>query len=481
MGETSRVSLTERLLARTARALRLCHGERVIVAVSGGSDSVALLHLVHRLKGQLGLEVEVAHFDHGVRGEESRADALFVELLCQKLGLLFWLEHWQASPANASGFEARARQFRYRWLQELAEHRSAKVVLVAHTQDDQAETILHRLLRGTGPRGLCGIPRTRLLSPTVTLRRPLISIRRVALRQFLREIGQDWKEDASNLDVSRTRARIRHVLLPELKRSFNPNVTQALARVASLMESELFAVRAHASVLLSRCLREPPLPHQVILDRKRLLRCSLSARILTLRAAWTNQGWPEQAMSATHWYRLARFIKRGAQFLELPGGIQAGKQGDQLKLTFRPRCNLSEERIEPILLPVPGRVIYDGGVLEAEFDPVHFQEWEEIIDADSVVLTTLPGLGVLGVLVRPPQIADRFKPLGLGGNSMALADFLRGRRIPRSERKKVPVVCDAHEIIWVAGLRIGEQVGWTPNSNRRLGLRWVRSVVEPNE
>ena len=131
-----------------------------VVAVSGGGDSVCLLRVLHRLAPKLNLRLSVAHLDHGVRGEQARDDARFVQALAESLGLPFDLGHW--SPTRAGHFEADARSARYAWLREVAEGRGASAVAVGHTRDDQAETILHRILRGSGPRGLAGIPsRTR--------------------------------------------------------------------------------------------------------------------------------------------------------------------------------------------------------------------------------------------------------------------------------------------------------------------------------
>ena len=197
-------------------------GRTWVVAVSGGSDSVGLLRVLHALAAELGLSLTVAHLDHGVRGEASRADAVFVEELAGELGLPCDLGQWQ--PTRISHFEADARRARYAWLYEVAHARRASAVAVGHTRDDQAETILHRIVRGTGLRGLAGIPERRVLSwdPPVALVRPLLSISRQSIRESLGALGQPYREDASNADLARTRARIRHDLLPRLARNTTP-------------------------------------------------------------------------------------------------------------------------------------------------------------------------------------------------------------------------------------------------------------------
>jgi len=461
------------LIERTHSALRGSAGQRVIVAVSGGSDSVALLLLVHRLSGRLGLEIEVGHFDHGTRGEQSTADARFVEELSGRLKLPFWLGRW--SPGSGSGFEARARQARYKWLGELALERGATAVLVAHTRDDQAETILHRLVRGTGPRGLRGIPPQRELVPGVLLRRPLLWAGRESLHKFLREQGQEWREDPTNLDLSRTRARIRHVLLPELASAYNPRVVQAIARLARLQASEQRILEAQARRWFRACQVEPASTEMVRLDQGLLAAMSLGRRTRVLRAAWQGLGWPEQGMSAVHWYRLARLVDEEITALTCPSGIQAQSLAGELRLTRIP--DQPGEQVAPIqagFLPVPGTLDLEGRRFEAVLDPESPGDWDEVVDFDHVDLVSGPD-GELGALIiRQARAGDRFAPLGLAAGSMALADFFRGRKIDQAERCKVPLVCDANEIIWVAGHRISHRVRQTGQTTRRLGLRWHR-------
>ncbi len=227
-------SWIDRIGRRLARwRSRGLHGTWV-VAVSGGGDSVGLLRVLHQLAPTAGLRVSVTHLDHGVRGEAARADATFVAELAASLGLPFDLGHWE--PARAGHFEADAHRARYDWFARVARSREAGVVAVGHTRDDQAETILHRILRGTGPLGLAGIPARRLLvtDSEVHLVRPLLEVSRGEIRDYLRGLGQPCREDASNADLTRTRARIRHDLLPRLAAEYNPKVAEALVRLGKL-------------------------------------------------------------------------------------------------------------------------------------------------------------------------------------------------------------------------------------------------------
>ena len=239
-------------------------GDRVFVAVSGGADSVALLRSVHRANLQpreaLGIGLSVAHVHHGIRGEEADGDLAFVEELCASLDVPLEVQHVNVPArvaATGETTEEAARHLRYKWFRSLIGDRRADAVLTAHTMDDQTETVLLKFLRGAWTAGLAGI------YPTVEIRpagghagrilRPLLKIRRSEIEAYLRSIGQVWREDSSNSDTKFTRNRVRHDLLP-LLRSFNPNLDQALANLATLAREEEDRWRSELERLLPQIL-----------------------------------------------------------------------------------------------------------------------------------------------------------------------------------------------------------------------------------
>jgi len=283
-------------------------GKVWVVAVSGGGDSVALLRVLHHLAKGVGLRLSVAHLDHGVRGEAARADAAFVVELARSLGLPCDLGQWK--PARAAHFESDARRARYAWLLELAQARGASVVAVAHTCDDQAETILHRIVRGTGLRGLAGMPRRRILSldPKASLVRPLLDVSRRELRDHLTALGQPFQEDQSNADLERTRARIRHDLLPKLVAEYNPRVAEALVRLGALAEAMQKSLESDLDEL-ERAVVITKGPDCIVLEQGFLGSVPLFKRTEVLRRVWRRAGWPEQGMSARRWWRLAVLAK----------------------------------------------------------------------------------------------------------------------------------------------------------------------------
>src|SRR5579864_1038541 len=231
--------LANRVFATIRQARMLSPGDRAGVAVSGGADSVALLRLLESLRERLGIALLVVHFNHRLRGADSGADAKFVQDLALSRGLecIVGCEDVSAAAkANKWNLEDAARRLRYAFFERLVEEGRATRIVVAHTADDQAETVLAHILRGTGPAGMAGI------YPMVgEVVRPLLGVRREELREYLRQLGQAWREDASNRDLSRQRARIRERLVPFLERDFSPRAVDHLAGLAGLArEQELF-------------------------------------------------------------------------------------------------------------------------------------------------------------------------------------------------------------------------------------------------
>ena len=229
-------SLIQRVAETIARHRMIAPGAHVGVAVSGGADSVALLLLLNGLRDTLGIRLVAIHFNHQLRGQEAERDEQFVRELagtiqCEFIGG----SDDVASRARERGWnlEDAGRRLRYQFFADLVRDRRAGQVAVAHTADDQAETVLAQIIRGTGPTGLAGI-----YPVAGTVIRPLLEVRRGALRDFLTAVGQPWREDSTNQDETRLRARIRNRLIPSLETNFQPAITGHLARLASLARED---------------------------------------------------------------------------------------------------------------------------------------------------------------------------------------------------------------------------------------------------
>lgn len=292
---------------------------RILVGVSGGSDSVALLRALCALHqtisplpvsdGQVAHHarprIHVAHYNHHWRGSESDADQQFVASLCQQLDVELHVGHAPPSTDASGRSEESARRQRHRFLRETAEQAAARFVLTAHTRDDQIETVLFRLLRGTGLRGLSGIRPRRLINPAVTLVRPMLDATRHEVLEYLAAIGQPYREDSSNTDRRYLRNRIRHQLLPLLVADYFPAAPQALARLAeqagdlSDWLDEVVAQELDRSVRFQAT--ETPaaeLSIQFHAHQRPLIRVEI------VRAAWRQASWPEMAMTDRHWRAL---------------------------------------------------------------------------------------------------------------------------------------------------------------------------------
>jgi len=313
----------------------------VVLAVSGGADSVALLRAMAAVRAAGQGRLQAAHFNHQLRGEESMADEQLVVELCRRLDIP--CELGRASPGqlaadSGDGLEAAARSARYAFLQETAARLGARYVVTAHTADDQAETILHRILRGTGIAGLAGMDRARPLSPVATLIRPFLTFRRDELLCYLADLGQAYRTDASNEDLRLTRNRIRRQLLPELAQQFNPGVVDALLRLGALAGEAQGVVDAVVAELHQRCVVYEP-AGTVRIDVDRLKGRPRYAVRELLIGVWRHQDWPLQAMGFAEWGLLAQMILGPAgdwppppRKRMFPGGVLAEAQGGQLRL-----------------------------------------------------------------------------------------------------------------------------------------------------
>jgi tRNA(Ile)-lysidine synthase len=453
------------------RLTRWCEqglGKSWVIGVSGGGDSVGLLRVLHQLATPLGLRLSVAHLDHGVRGEQGRADAAFVAALAGSLDVPFVLGAWQ--PTRSGHFESDARRARYEWLTQVGRVRGVSVIAVGHTSDDQAETILHRIVRGTGPRGLAGMPSRRVLasSPRLTLVRPLLGVTRSEVRDYLAARQQPFRDDASNADLSRTRARIRHDLLPKLATDYNSNVALALVRLGALarsfeqaMEADLRELERSAVITFA--------PDFIVLKHGILRSVPAFERAEVLRRLWRKAGWPEASMSASRWRRLVALIQNSEiPMVEVGARVEVLTERSFLVLQRRPgsaSSSASAVTRAPIPLALPGRTVvpWADGEIDARLDPSPETDRGETIDLERV---SLP------LVVRKATAGDRFDPLGMNGQTMPLADFFRGRRVHREDRTRVPLVCDQKGIIWVVGHRIADRVKVSEQTSRRLGLRW---------
>lgn len=300
-----------------------------LTAVSGGPDSVALLHAMVRLRtADAAGRIVVAHYNHRWRGAESDGDEAFVKNLAASLGLACEVGH--ADQPSTS--EEAARDERYTFLLTAAHRVGARFVAVGHTADDQAETILFRMLRGTGVSGLTGMPQTRQLSEATTLIRPLLSVRRAEVLEYLEQLQQPYRTDASNRDLRFARNRLRHEILPALQELIAGDVVENLLQLGRQAAEIVEPVRNEARRLLDQLMEDSG--NTVLLHFDRLgdppSQSVLREMFVEL---WRQRGWPRGQMTSARWEELAEaFITRSSAKRMFPGGVHVQILGQTMQL-----------------------------------------------------------------------------------------------------------------------------------------------------
>jgi tRNA(Ile)-lysidine synthase len=348
------VPLSEPVLEHIRRHGLLKAGDRVGVAVSGGADSVALLRLLLELRGDLGIVLSVVHFHHGIRGAEADADAKFVGGLARTHKLEI-REGSGDAPAHArarrASLETAARELRYQFFAKLLQSGAVDKIATGHTLDDQAETVLMKTLRGAGTRGLAGIYPA--LGTTLGERnaaeggratqtrivRPVLGVRRRELEEYLRALGQDWREDSTNRDRRHLRNRVRHELVPLLESEFNPEVTRVLAETAEVARAEEeFWQREVERLLPEVCCGE-----EGSLQLKPLLAQPLAVQRRLVRAALERAG---AGFDFRHGEEILRLAQKSKGALELAGGWRVVRGKGELRIEKRGESESA--RVSPV-------------------------------------------------------------------------------------------------------------------------------------
>jgi tRNA(Ile)-lysidine synthase len=465
--------LAERVLRTIRKQEFLRAGDRVAVAVSGGADSVALLLLLNELRAELGIVLSVAHVNHKLRAAESDGDAQFVTDLAARLGLEL---HTVAAPIPfsktgdgaevRSGIEAAARELRYQFFLDLARAGRASKIATAHTLEDQAETVLLRVFRGTGIHGLAGIHPRLLLERregtggTAEVVRPLLGFRRAELREFLRERGQEWREDSSNSDETFLRNRVRHRLLPFIEKDFGAAAIEHMAELAEIARAEEDAALSFQSAL-------PDQDQPATLAVEPLLELSLAAARRRVRS-WIEERAPEVGVS----FRLIEEIldlARGpaGKTLELRGAGDAAASSRNVR---RGRDELVMETAAgeasdyKYTLPAPGEIMVLELGLRLEARLVMVEEVPEPY-RDGLLNPELFGGEIV---IRNWRAGDRYWPAHTSSEKK-VKELLSDRHATGSARKLWPVAVANGELVWLRGFAAPE--AWRARSERAI---WIR-------
>jgi tRNA(Ile)-lysidine synthase len=454
----------EKVLRYIRERRLLQSGERVAVACSGGADSVALLHILIELRETLGIVLSVAHFHHHIRGAEADADQQFVAEMAARLQLEFHSGSGDAparSATNRISLETAARELRHQWFAALIQHGKANKIATAHTLDDQAETVLMRILRGTGVRGLAGIAPAQ---ETKRLIRPLLKTSRQEVLVYLKALGQSWREDSSNLDLSHTRNRVRHTLLPLLEREFNPAIRETLADLAELAQAEDDFWSQELAVLLPRLLQEGTPSRSgrtssresegvLALELSRLRSLPLATQRQVFHSLAQRMG---IALEFKHIQQLTSLMEQQklGRRLVLPGDLVVNRTARELQFTrFVPDL----PRDYCYSLPIPGEIVVPelGFSIRAQLITAGKQK------ASGYNAATLLDRSLLGstLIVRNWRAGDRFFPAH-SHSPKKVKELLQparlGHELSSVQRKNWPVIESAGQIVWMRGFPVSQ-------------------------
>ncbi len=480
------ISVQQRVRQTIERHRMAVAGDRLGVAVSGGADSVALLLLLCDVAAEAGLVLSVAHFNHHLRGAESDSDERFVRELAQEKGLEFRAERANvAAEAREQGWnlEDAGRRLRRRFFERLVEEKAVDRVAVAHTADDQAETVLAHLLRGTGISGLAGI------HPVAgCVVRPLLDVRRAELRAFLTERGQEWREDASNEDTTRLRARIRHRLIPQLEREYQPALVERLAQLAGLAkEEEEFWEAVVEDEMRRVAMRED--------DAFSIAAAALAGTVrpASFARAGTDAGLKAGATSLAR--RLVRRVAKeiggegcrptaeqvgrvlelaqrghGGQRIELPGGVVVERSLDARLRFWKPgqetKAGAASYHYD-VQWPLGRNAAVEVREVGSRFR-LKLIDWPATAGDTSIAQVLLDASLLAPPLVlRSWQVGDAYRPAGRR-RVYKLKELLYRARIDARQRASWPVLASAGRVVWARGFPPAAECA--PTGRTRAGL-----------
>ena len=482
--------------------------EIVVIGVSGGADSVCLLHVLAKYRKRLGAELHVAHLNHLLRGAESEADAEYVSNLVDSLGIPITIDKRDVAAYKIErncSIEEAARELRYAFFGRVAKEVGAKRIAIGHTMDDHVETILMHILRGTGINGLCGLApcspmaydRQEMSSSAETTSiakgqqgnrlviRPLLNINREETTIYCHEHQLDPRIDSSNLSLSFFRNRLRLQLLP-LLRQYNPSLDQALLRLADIAKEDKAFIEQQASELWDEVARQEN--NTIYLDKKHLASLPIALQRQLLRAAMTKLVGDARDIEANHIEAARNLINKPAgKRISLPHGFICQRGYDEIviasttKQSQLPPCPFPPLPIE-VPLKVPGKTVFPGWKVTASIVRERTDS-PSSGDAPSTNEKTYRGNLVTDfdlhktgtkLFIRQRRPGDRFQPLGLS-MPKKLYEFMIDAKIPHSWRGHIPIVCSPQQIIWVVGWRTDDRVKVTEATKEILRLEFVKA------
>lgn len=461
-------TLEQTVAATVERCGMIDPGDRIVVAVSGGPDSVTLLHILWRLRKRWDADLVVAHLNHRLRGRDADADAEFVADLASKLSVPCVVESTDVravSRQRLQSVETAAREVRYAFFERVRTEHGAHKIATGHTADDQAETVMMRLVRGAGAAGAAGIPPVR----DGRVIRPLLWVTGHEIDEYLAAHRLPSREDATNEDFSYTRNRIRHHLLTLLRGSYNPEIVTALCRFAEVLRAEDEYLDGETAQVMAQAVIASE-PGRAVVDADVLGGAAQALRRRVLRrilAALTDAGDTVGFDRIERADDLVRHGRTGA-LLALPGGVTLERRRRTVLACAVPAQPFAVPAAMPGITRVPG---HTGGL------DTRIVETSDPLPAASAVCALFDAEGVTPPLtVRSRRPGDCLAPVGMTGTKTLKAVF-NERDIPRLDRDRVPLLvdgaADGGRILWVIGHRVSRWAPVTPQTRRVLIATWT--------
>ena len=452
-------------------------GDTVLVAVSGGPDSVALVHILLALAPKFSFQVAMAHLNHCLRQNESARDEAFVVSLAEQLELPVHVERQDVrryQKRHRLSLEEAARQVRYRFYHAIASKFGYEKIALGHHSDDNAELILMYMLRGSGPLGLSGIPPVR----NDKIVRPLINIRRTAIMDFIAVKELDYVVDSSNRDSQYLRNKIRNRLIPELKAEYNPKLIDSLNRLALIMDAEEGWIENLIQPIFEKVIVFEK-QDRLGIDISELNQQAIAVRRRLIRKAVLRVKGNLRRMAFVHVEAAVKLAQKGPDsgVLDFPNRIRISRENDVLIMSREER-SLRHLAPDPLLsltpdyeyrLSKPGEIFIKEAALQICFNEIpqeHVSDWHPSGHGTRAAFFDMDKIR-FPLVIRNFRPGDRFSPLGMIGRQK-LKKFFIDHKISRTERTKCPIVLSRNEIIWVVGHRLDNAAKIGPQTRRIL-------------
>lgn len=440
-------------------------GDKVVVAISGGPDSICLLHVLHAIKDELGIDLVAAHINHCLRGDEANEDEEYVKAFCKSLGIRCFVKREnieKVSMENKISTEMAGREVRYAFFEEILTKVQGNKVAIAHNSNDQAETVLMRIMRGTGLEGLVGIKAVR----DKVFVRPIIDISRKEIEEYCKENNLNPRIDKSNLETIYTRNKVRLELIPYIEKNFNPHIIETLNKFSSSMKDDSeYITKISIEKYNIYCKNRED---KVIIDKSAFKEhISILSRII--RMALKEIKGNLYNLEKKHIEEVI-YIQKGntGRTIMLPEGIRVLNNYGNISLYSEQHKSTKDIHQREYILKVDSENKLNEIGLSIHLKVINAQSIEELNKKNSIKYFDYDKI-IGKIKLRYRKIGDKFMPFGMKG-SKKLKDLFIDLKIPKDERDDIPLILFGEEIAWIVGYRISEKFKIDKNTKNILQI-----------